>query len=317
MNLSCIAMTAFSLLIVGNPVTSAAGTIRDLREVDPSDNNRWRNPSTFSGSGTPADIEQLFMTRCERRQCGQNCTNLWRLFHDAFAYKDPCLLKDSYINYCKAAVHPTPKDKTLFWSNTTNQAHEASATCDFTTLEDTLTGYTANKLTWCGQKSTPGINYNSCQGYKECRQIEKFDAVGAFWQQASIVFAEEAVGIVSIMLDGSRDGGAFRDNSIFALYELPNLRTGRVTLVRILLVYTSTRKETCKSGTTLDNLRNKISEHGFQSECMDYTDFVSDRVRRDVDDVTDSNCYCGGSIPIASVLCLILTVLTQLAVSQG
>nr|XP_002735899.2 PREDICTED: ADP-ribosyl cyclase-like [Saccoglossus kowalevskii] len=227
--------------------------------------------------GTTPYIEEIFVGRCWDYQyvyndesCMvrdvKNCSELWQLFRSGFAYRDPCnVTGDLYKDFAEAAMHDVGVDKTMFWSGTYFAAHAYSALSQrLTTLEDTLTGYVAQQLIWCGQTDDPGINYMSCN--ERCYR----SAEEAFWGVASTAFARQAKGEVFTLLNGSRPEGAFKNDSYFAKYELPNLDQGQVTMINIVVIHSldTPATETCDTGSILD-LKEIITQYGFRYTCTD------------------------------------------------
>lgn len=60
---------------------------------------------------------------------------------------------------------------------------------------------------------------------------------GFFWDQFSVDFATVAKETIFYLADGERDGGAFRESSAFAQFEVPNLEYPRVTQTMVLNVH--------------------------------------------------------------------------------
>ncbi|KAI1238200.1 hypothetical protein IHE44_0012917 [Lamprotornis superbus] len=127
----------------------------------------------------------------------------------------------------------TARLESLFWSKTGELAHRyTKSNQNFLTLEDTLLGYMADKVSWCGDPSAPGINYESCPKRSECES----NPGSVFWKMASKMFAEAACGVVQVMLNGSVEAGAFRSSSIFGSIEVFNLDPDKVSEVHIWLM---------------------------------------------------------------------------------
>ncbi|XP_070539295.1 ADP-ribosyl cyclase/cyclic ADP-ribose hydrolase-like [Ptychodera flava] len=232
--------------------------------------------------GTTLHLKDIFLGRCWDYQCGfnratcdtsnlKNCTRLWELFQAAFTYRDPCnVTHDMYEPFSQAAMQPVAVNKILFWSGTYYLAHTyASETRRFTTLEDTLPGYLLKMLVWCGQVDYPGINYDSCSG--DC--FER--AQDAFWGTVSANFAKQARGVATVMLNGSRETGAFRNDSFFAKYEFPNLDRTKVTSINIVIIHSLDvpKVESCGEGSVLA-LQKLLQGRGFKYECVDDPDAI-------------------------------------------
>ena len=71
----------------------------------------------------------------------------------------------------------------LFWSGVFSLAHEyGNYGRRYVTLEDTLIGYLANSITWCGQSIDPGYNVTRCPAWDDC----PLEAAESFWAGASM-----------------------------------------------------------------------------------------------------------------------------------
>ncbi|XP_063165703.1 ADP-ribosyl cyclase/cyclic ADP-ribose hydrolase 1-like isoform X1 [Candoia aspera] len=88
----------------------------------------------------------------------KDCHKVWELFEQAFVYKDPCsVTEEDYQPLMDLARHSIPCNKSLFWSKTNDLVHRYTKTNqDFLTLEDTLLGYIADGISWCGNPSDSG-----------------------------------------------------------------------------------------------------------------------------------------------------------------
>ena len=68
------------------------------------------------------------------------------------------------------------------------------------TLEDTLLGYLADGLSWCGEPGSSDLNIWSCPDWKkDCRT----NYLSVFWEVLSERFAESACNTVRVVLNGS------------------------------------------------------------------------------------------------------------------
>ncbi|XP_032629825.1 ADP-ribosyl cyclase/cyclic ADP-ribose hydrolase 1 isoform X2 [Chelonoidis abingdonii] len=172
----------------------------------------------WKGRGTTKNLQEVILGRCynyittvnpELRD--KDCQNIWETMQKAFIYKNPCnITTEDYQPLLDLASHPIPCNKSLFWSKTSDLVHRYTKTNHhFLTLEDTLLGYMADGVSWCGNPSSPGINYESCPKWSECES----NPSSVYWKMASKMFAEAACGVVQVMLNGSIEAGAFRSNS--------------------------------------------------------------------------------------------------------
>ncbi|XP_054855719.1 ADP-ribosyl cyclase/cyclic ADP-ribose hydrolase 1-like isoform X2 [Eublepharis macularius] len=196
---------------------------------------RWK------GKGTTPNLKEVILGRCYNyitivnpELSSKDCHNIWMRLLSAFMYKHPCSMREEdYYPLMNMARHSIPCNKSLFWSKTNNLVHRyTKANHDFITLEDTLLGYIADDITWCGS-SDLGINYNSCPKRNECES----NPSSMYWKMASKMFAEAACGTVQVMLNGSIDNGAFRNDSIFGSVEILNLNPDKVSAVQVWLMH--------------------------------------------------------------------------------
>ncbi|KAJ7402744.1 ADP-ribosyl cyclase/cyclic ADP-ribose hydrolase 1 [Pitangus sulphuratus] len=213
--------------------------------------------------GTTRNLQEVIVGRCynyitERYpELGdKDCLKIWESLKDAFIYKNPCnITSEDYQPLMELASHPIPCNKenvltsssitityqtlylisqSLFWSKTNDLVHRyTKSNQNFLTLEDTLLGYMADRISWCGDPSAPGINYESCPKRSECES----NPSSVFWKMASKMFAEAACGVVQVMLNGSIEAGAFRSSSIFGSIEIFNLNPDKVSEVHIWLMH--------------------------------------------------------------------------------
>ncbi|KAM6429161.1 ADP-ribosyl cyclase/cyclic ADP-ribose hydrolase 1 isoform 3-T3 [Rhynochetos jubatus] len=195
--------------------------------------------------GTTKNLREVILGRCysyvvarypEYPELGdKDCLKIWESLKHAFIYKNPCnITPEDYQPLMELASHPIPCNKSLFWSKTNDLAHRyTKSNQNFLTLEDTLLGYMADRVSWCGDPSAPGINYESCPKRSECES----NPSSVFWKMASKMFAEAACGEVQVMLNGSVEAGAFRSSSIFGSIEIFNLNPDKVSAVHIWLMH--------------------------------------------------------------------------------
>ncbi|GFR96362.1 ADP-ribosyl cyclase/cyclic ADP-ribose hydrolase [Elysia marginata] len=228
--------------------------------------------------GTTENIKEVFEGRCwdydvtrylpDLPRVDTGCETLWKLFFKAFSYQPPCAVAlENYQPYLEEAAQALPKDKVLFWSSVFSLAHQYGDYGQrYVTLEDTLVGYLANSITWCGQSIEPGYNVTRCPAWDDC----PLEAAESFWAGASKTFAQRAKGEVSLMLDGSNpEKPAYRRNSFFGKFELPNL-TKDVTRVSVIVshVLDKPKVEVCGEGSLL-LLEADVKERGFSYVCKD------------------------------------------------
>uniref|UniRef100_A0A8C8RYP3 ADP-ribosyl cyclase/cyclic ADP-ribose hydrolase 1 n=1 Tax=Pelusios castaneus TaxID=367368 RepID=A0A8C8RYP3_9SAUR len=229
----------------------------------------------WKGRGTTRNLEQVILGRCYNYVTTVNpqlrdkdCQKIWETMQNAFIYKNPCnITEEDYQPLLDLASHSVPCNKSLFWSKTNDLVHRYTKTShNFLTLEDTLLGYMADGVSWCGNPSSPGINYESCPKWNECENNPN----SVYWKMASKMFAERACGVVQVMLNGSVDAGAFRNNSIFGSVEIFHLDPNKVSTVQIWLMQNigGPQSESC-TGRSITSLKNILEERTLSVSCED------------------------------------------------
>ncbi|KAJ7328113.1 hypothetical protein OS493_025513 [Desmophyllum pertusum] len=242
--------------------------------------------------GSTPHIKEIVVGRCydyQYKKFGlnattwKNCSKIWEALYGAFAYKNPCNLTFAdYKPYFDEVGMADIYNKSLFWSGTYRAVHLYSEFgARFTTLEDTMTGWIVNGLTFCGngnlsRSTTDGIDYDSCPNWsKNC------DYTAPFWGPASKIIAENSRGIVRVMVNGSRVSGdgkhrpAYKRESFFGKYELPSFQVDKITKLMILVIHTihGTEYERCgKSSIKL--LQEDAKGRGISVSCHDDPDDV-------------------------------------------
>ncbi|XP_067386394.1 ADP-ribosyl cyclase/cyclic ADP-ribose hydrolase 1 [Emydura macquarii macquarii] len=229
----------------------------------------------WKGKGTTENLEQIILGRCYNYVTTVNpalrdkdCQKIWETMKNAFIYKNPCNITiEDYQPLMDLASHPIPCNKSLFWSKTNDLVHRYTKTNhSFLTLEDTLLGYMTDGVSWCGNPSSPGINYKSCPKWSECES----NPSSVYWKMASKMFAERACGVVQVMLNGSIDAGAFINSSIFGSIEIFNLDPDKVSTVQIWLMHNigGPQSESCM-GPSITRLKSILEERALSVSCED------------------------------------------------
>ncbi|ELR55040.1 ADP-ribosyl cyclase 1, partial [Bos mutus] len=113
----------------------------------------------------------------------RNCQAIRQAFMSAFISKDPCkATKEDYNSLINLAPPTVPCGQQVFWSKTKELAHEYAKRRRLMTLEDTLLGYLADGLSWCGEPGSSDLNIWSCPDWrKDCRT----NYVSVFWEVLS------------------------------------------------------------------------------------------------------------------------------------
>ncbi|XP_069058690.1 ADP-ribosyl cyclase/cyclic ADP-ribose hydrolase 2-like isoform X2 [Pleurodeles waltl] len=203
-----------------------------------------------------------------RRKREKNCLQIWEAFQLAFVNKDPCsVLPSDYELYINLTLHKIPPNKSLFWENNKLLVHRyADKAQRFVPLGDSLMGWIADDLDWCGQTNYPGVDYISCPTTSECEN----NAKESFWRIASVTYAKISSGIIYIMLNGSSPGGAFPNESFFADYELPNFQSAQVSRFEIWVndEIEGPDLDSCGTG-SLKSLGSLLDSRGYTHSCTD------------------------------------------------
>ncbi|KAJ7329298.1 hypothetical protein JRQ81_015472 [Phrynocephalus forsythii] len=230
---------------------------------------KWPSRLLHPYSGTPSQWRSgLLHLCCLSGNRDTDCIKIWELLQNAFMYKDPCsVTEEDYKPLMEFASYPVPCNKSLFWSKTNDLVHRyTKANSDFLTLEDTLIGYIADGISWCGKPSSPGVNYKSCPKWTECES----NPSTIYWKMASKMFAEAACGTVQVMLNGSTESDAFRSNSIFGSIEIFNLNPDKVSKVHIWLMHNidGPQSESC-TGHSITKLKKILESRQIMVSCED------------------------------------------------
>ncbi|CAF1258644.1 unnamed protein product, partial [Adineta steineri] len=237
-------------------------------------------------NGTTCGLKEIMIGRCYEYQFVKypsatnqhnikNCTALYETFESAVRYKSHCNMNMStykdYFDLALAGVHVI--NRAMFWSGTYAVTHAYSGSgLNYITLEDTLAAAMVNGLVWCGNENhTEGFDFNSCPN--NCKDNRWADL--AFWGLASKTFAQLAAGEIFVVLNGSQLHGrsAFRNNSYFSDFELPNFRRHgeyRVTKINALVLHSPDEKVMERCGEkSLRLLEDLITNNGFEYACKD------------------------------------------------
>ncbi|XP_007424925.2 ADP-ribosyl cyclase/cyclic ADP-ribose hydrolase 1 [Python bivittatus] len=177
------------------------------------------------------------------------------------------MTEEDYQPLMEMARQSIPCNKSLFWSKTHDLVHRyTKINNDFLTLEDTLLGYIADGISWCGNPFDSGVNYESCPKWTECES----NPSSVYWKLASKMFAEASCGTVQVMLNGSTASGAFRKSSIFGSVEIVNLNPEKVSKMQIWLMHDidGPQRESC-TGHSIAQLKEILKNHNISVSCED------------------------------------------------
>lgn len=228
----------------------------------------------WDGKGSTPHFREIVLGRCytltqvlrpELRH--KDCQKIGEAFMHAFLSKDPCSSKEQdYQPLMELTNETIPCGKTLFWSKSSELAHQYTRVQqDLFTLEDTLLGYIANGLTWCGDEGSSEMNYDSCPRWREqCIN----NTLSIFWDTASKRFAENACGVVQVVLNGSINN-AFNKNSTFGRVEVYNLRPGEVLTLQAWVMHDIGDHSTSCSSSSINDLKLILSSRNIKFTCQD------------------------------------------------
>lgn len=234
-----------------------------------------RAPMVWKGKPTPKHFSELFLGRClvytqilRPEMSDHDCKKILSTFKRAFVSKNPCnITGEDYDPLIKLVTQTIPCDKTLFWSKSKHLAHQyTSVQGKMFTLEDTLLGYIADGLEWCGDPSTSDLNYNSCPHWNEnCPN----NPVTVFWKAISQKFAETACGVVQVMLNGSLSI-PFYKNSTFGSVEVLNLDPNKVHKLQAWVMHNieAGTSNSC-SGSSINELKLIVQKRNIAFSCQD------------------------------------------------
>ncbi|XP_059237188.1 ADP-ribosyl cyclase/cyclic ADP-ribose hydrolase 2 [Mustela nigripes] len=248
---------------------------------------RWR------GQGTTPHLQSIILGRCAEYDAqvnpdprGRNCTAIWEAFKVVLV-KDPCsVLPSDYDRFIDLSRHSIPRDKSLFWENNHLLVTSYSENgLRFLPLCSVLYGRIGDFLSWCRQENASGLDYQSCPTSEDCEN----NAVDSFWKRASMQYARESSGVISVMLNGSEPSGAYPVKGFFADFEIPYLQKDKITRIEIWVMHEigKPKVESCGEG-TVKILEERLKKMGFQYSCIN--DHLPVKLLKCVDHSTHPDC---------------------------
>ncbi|XP_065670186.1 ADP-ribosyl cyclase/cyclic ADP-ribose hydrolase isoform X4 [Hydra vulgaris] len=236
-------------------------------------------PKFIESGGTTQNLKEIFIGRCWHYQVLAkenkidelktivNCTKLWNEFYASFAFKNPCdVTKNSYKPFFEMLENPKKIRNAMFWSGSSTLVHQFTFINDqHIVLEETMTGYLMNELTWCGSPTTPdGLNYTKCNAKNNV-----CNAMYPAWFIASKKFAERAAGISHVLLNGSRpdNNPAYLKGSFFRSVEVPYLKIDK--LIALVATNIGTNKREYCGSPSLRELEKDAAALNINFECVD------------------------------------------------
>ncbi|KAL3846678.1 hypothetical protein ACJMK2_017711 [Sinanodonta woodiana] len=223
--------------------------------------------SRFIGRCLEFQANTVFNVSCEEPK--RNCIDIWEKFSRGFAFTDPCNVKnDAFRDYIMATHHYVPKDKAMFWGGVYNLAHRYSNKGQSrVTLEDTMPGYVADGLSFCGDNSTSdGIareNIICPSTYLTSNCSSTVSSV--FWTSASINESRHLSCVTILCIVTPLYAILFR---YFRMYEVPNLTKGTVTKAMVYIVGESpiSKGSLCNSE-SISELKTHLAEKDIAFAC--------------------------------------------------
>ncbi|XP_049645927.1 ADP-ribosyl cyclase/cyclic ADP-ribose hydrolase 1 [Suncus etruscus] len=231
-------------------------------------------PQKWKGRGTTSNFSHIVLGRCytyiqflrpELRN--RDCRKIEEAFRNAFLSKNPCqVTEQDYAPLIKLINQTVDCNKTVFWSRSKELVHQYTRLQKtLFTLEDTLLGYLADDLDWCGDAGSSEMNYDSCPLRREDCPAS---AVSVFWTLASRKFAEDACGMVHVMLNGSLST-PFNINSTFGSVEILNLQPKRVHTLQAWVTHNigEISRDSCTSS-SINDLRSIVNNMNITFVCQ-------------------------------------------------
>ena len=154
-----------------------------------------------------------------------------------------------------------------------------------------MIGFLLDRLLFCVSNRTHDFDYNSTC-INECSYLN-------FWNAASRHFARKANGNVLVILNGSREVGAFIESSTFAIYELSQFNSQNIQQVKVLNLHDANSNiyEGCVDGWTLLTLKSILNKKNIDFECIDtkiqiFNSNVFERKYEETASASNENIYC-------------------------
>ncbi|KAF6371504.1 CD38 molecule [Rhinolophus ferrumequinum] len=228
----------------------------------------------WDGKGTTPNFPEIVLGRCytytkvlRPELSHKDCRKIGKAFMDAFLSKDPCSSTErDYQPLLELTNQTVPCNKTLFWSKSSELAHQyTTVQQEMFTLENTLLGYIADGLNWCGDADSSEVNYGSCptRGGK-CIN----NTFSVFWNTVSKRFAENACGVVQVVLNGSISN-TFNKNSTFGRVEIYNLRPEKVPTLQAWVMHDIGDRSVACSSSSINDLKLILSNRNIKFTCHD------------------------------------------------
>ncbi|XP_071369997.1 ADP-ribosyl cyclase/cyclic ADP-ribose hydrolase 1-like [Centroberyx affinis] len=174
-------------------------------------------------------FEEGFKEACEEfvksnPQSKISCDTFWKMFTSAFVRKNPSKITPAdYDNMLNAVPVITPQNKLLLYSGTDSDLLEfVLKDKTYVDVGRTIYGILDGIGLWCGKENSDAVLTDDCPE----------NPYNMYWTAVSAGLAKKALGIVTVLLDGTL---GYRSESTLAKDEVPNLDE-KVTGLRVLMV---------------------------------------------------------------------------------
>ncbi|KAG9479698.1 hypothetical protein GDO78_011627 [Eleutherodactylus coqui] len=126
---------------------------------------QWEATNQWKGPGTTPNLENIVIGRCYDYTATvnpsvgkKNCSAIWEAFKSAFFSKDPCsIFPSDFERYINLTLHDIPINQSLFWENNKELVRRLSDRGNrYMSLGDTLMGWLADDLYFCGSSTDSG-----------------------------------------------------------------------------------------------------------------------------------------------------------------
>ena len=215
---------------------------------------------------TPPNLSQIFSRACMKVLDGNisQCSFAWTAFKLAFGLKDPnTVTAEDYDTYFDVLPVKSPADSAVYWSGMSVKSvvELLSQHPNISSSVNQLASRIVNTmikndsvLCWCGNTAESLDTVNPCP----------VTPVVEFWKAFSRHFGESAKGIVYLIVDGNRKGGAFQNTSFFAKFEFPKLISSRIDRLVVININDCNSKtvEKCGEGTLKQLEDQAVSKYG-------------------------------------------------------
>lgn len=194
------------------------------------------------------EIRSTFIARCKKLR-EYDCHKIWDAFEQAYVGRDPCKVPvEAYDPFIAVTPFTPACNRMMFWSKTKDMVHAFTEKNDcFVTLEDTVLGYIADGLTWCGKEGSSETFTTGCPGWTDCEN----NPVRSFWNRVSATFAEAACGNVTAMLNGSIPT-PFSPVSVFGSVEVKRFNASKIDSLNIILATQKNSVANCTNASFQD-----------------------------------------------------------------